>query len=114
MAKRKHPANMKKKNLSPIWIILAVAILVIGVFVYRGVREISGNPIYTSQDQVPRISGEEAALAVREQGAILLDTRTDGQFEVSHIDGAIKLPLADLDQVMKTLDKDVWYITYCT
>lgn len=114
MAKRKLPANMKKKNLGPIWIILAVAVLVVGVFVYRGVREISGNPIYTSQDQVPRISGEEAARAVNEQGAILLDTRTDGQFEVSHIDGAIKLPLADLDEVMKTLDKDAWYITYCT
>ena len=67
MAKRKLPANMKKKNLSPIWIILAVVVLVIGVFVYRGVREISGNPIYTSQDQVPRISGEEAARAVNEQ-----------------------------------------------
>ena len=114
MAKRKLPANMKKKNLSPIWIILAVVVLVIGVFVYRGVREISGNPIYTSQDQVPRISGEEAARAVNEQGAVLLDTRTDGQFEVSHVDGAIKLPLDDLDEVMKTLDKDIWYITYCT
>lgn len=114
MAKRKLPTNMKKKSLGPIWIILAVVVLVIGVFVYRGVREISGNPIYTSQDQVPRISGEEAALAVREQSAVLLDTRTDGQFEVSHIEGAIKLPLAELDEVMKTLDKDVWYITYCT
>ena len=65
-------------------------------------------------DQVPRLSGEEAARAVIEQGAILLDTRTDGQYEVSHIEGAIKLPLAELDQVMKTLDKDAWYITYCT
>jgi hypothetical protein len=114
MAKRKLPANMNKKNLGPIWIILAIVVLVIGVFVYRGVREITGNPIYTSQDQVPRLTGEEAAQAVREQGAILLDTRTDGQFEVSHIDGAIKLPLAELDEVMKTLDKDAWYITYCT
>ena len=56
MAKRKLPANMKKKNLSPIWIILAVVVLVIGVFVYRGVREISGNPIYTSQDQVQELA----------------------------------------------------------
>ncbi|MBP7212829.1 MAG: hypothetical protein KBA03_01215 [Anaerolineaceae bacterium] len=114
MAKRKLPANMKKKNLGPIWIILVIVVLVVGVFVYRGVREISGNPIYTSQDQVPRLTGEEAALAVREQGAVLLDTRTDGQYEVSHIEGAIKLPLAELDEVIKTLDKDVWYITYCT
>ena len=114
MAKRKLPANMNKKNLGPIWIILAIVVLVIGVFVYRGVREITGNPIYTSLYQAPSLSGEEAAQSVREQGAILLDTRTDGQFEVSHIDGAIKLPLAELDEVMKTLDKDAWYITYCT
>jgi xanthosine utilization system XapX-like protein len=114
MAKRKLPASMKKQKMTPIWIIIGLVVVVIGIFAYRGVRQLSGNPLYLSQDDVPRVTGEEAARAVREQGAILLDTRTDGQFEMSHVEGAIKLPLAELSEVMKTLDKDAWYITYCT
>ena len=35
MARRKLPTNMKKQNLTPIWIILAIVVVVVGLL-YRG------------------------------------------------------------------------------
>ena len=42
MAPRKLPVQVKKQNLTPIWIILAVVVVVIGVFVNQGIRELRG------------------------------------------------------------------------
>lgn len=112
MARRKLPIQTKKQNLTPYWIVMAV-LIVVGVFVYQGLRQLSGNPILKSQDDVPRVTGVEAREAVEQQGAILLDVRSAGQFEVSHIEGAIRVPLEEIEDHLPNLDKDAWYITYC-
>ena len=114
MARRKLPKDIKKQNLTPVWIILAVVVFVVGALVYQGVRELSGNPILSSQDDVPRMTVEEVRDAVENHGAVLLDVRTEGQFAASHITGAISTPVTDLDAYVSGLDKDAWYITYCT
>ena len=113
MARRRLPIKLKKQNLAPVIAVIAVVVIVIGIFVYQGVRDLSGNPIIRSQDDVPRVTAQQAVDAV-EQGAILLDTRLASQFAASHIEGSINIPLTELDAVMPTLDKDAWYITYCT
>lgn len=113
MARRKLPFKTKKTNLTPLWIILGV-VAVIGLFVYQGIRQLSGNPILKSQDEVPRLTGQEARVAVEQQGAILLDVRSSGQYEVNHIEGSLRVPLDIIDEFLPTLDKEAWYITYCT
>lgn len=114
MAKRKLPIKVKKQNLTPIWIILAVVAVVIGVFVNQGIRELSGNPILQSQDDVPRMSVAEVQQAMQNEGAILLDVRTAEQYTASHVQGALSVPVSDIDSYLDGLDKSTWYITYCT
>ena len=114
MARRKLPIQEKKQNLTPIWIIMVVVAVVVGVFVNQGIREINGNPILLSQDDVPRISVPEVLQAVQNEGAILLDVRTAEQYAASHVSGALSVPLADIDSYLAGLDKEAWYITYCT
>ena len=117
MARRKLPIQVKKQNLTPIWLILAVVAVVVGVFVNQGIRELRGNPILLSQDDVPRMTVPEVLQAMQNEGAILLDVRTAGQYAASHVRGALSAPVAETDAfelVLAGLDKDAWYITYCT
>jgi len=114
MARRKLPIKVKKQNLTPIWIILAVVAVVVGVFVNQGIRELSGNPILQSQDDVPRMSVAEVQQAMQNEGAILLDVRTAEQYTASHVQGALSVPVANIDSYLDGLDKSTWYITYCT
>lgn len=117
VARRRLPINTKKQNLTPMWIILAVVVVVIGVFVYQGVRDLSGDPILLSQDDIPRVTVTEVQNALANEGAILLDVRTAEQYAASHVLGALSVPVADADLFDLTiagLDKNAWYITYCT
>lgn len=114
MARRKLAIEPKKNKLIPLWIVLGVVAIFIGLFLYRGARSLSGNPILTSQEDVPRLSAAEAIDAIQNQGAILLDTRAASQYEVSHIEGALNVPLEQLESYLSDLEKETWYITYCT
>ena len=114
MAKRRLPIREKKNKLTPIWIILVVVIVVVAVFVYQGLRELSGNPILRSQDDVPRGTVAEVQQALQNEGAILLDVRTAEQYAASHVRGALSVPLAEIESFLPGLDKETWYITYCT
>jgi len=114
MAKRRLPIQAKKNKLTPIWIILVVVIVVVAVFVYQGLRELSGNPILRSQDDVPRVTVAEVQQALQNEGAILLDVRTAEQYAASHVRGALSVPLAEIEYFLPGLDKRAWYITYCT
>ncbi len=117
MARRKLPIQVKKQSLTPIWIILAVVAVVIGVFVNQGIRQLRGNPILLSQDDVPRLTVAEVQKALQDEGAILLDVRTSEQYAASHVRGALGVPVAETDSFdayIAGLDKDAWYITYCT
>lgn len=114
MAKRRLPIRVKKNKLTPIWIILAVVVVVVGVFVYQGIRELSGNPILRSQDDVPRLTVAEVQQAMQNEGAILLDVRSPEQYAASHVRGALSVPLGEIESYLPELDKEAWYIIYCT
>jgi len=112
---QKPAKKVKQKNIPLPVILLVAAVLVgLGVLVYQGVRELSGNPIIKSQDDVPRLSVQEAYQAVRDGKAVLVDTRSAEQFAAQHASGAINLPLDSLETNLAALDPDQWYITYCT
>ncbi len=111
--KRQIPRH-KKKSLSPIYLLGAIIVLALGFIIYRGIRKETGNPILLSSSDVPRISAADAIAAVREQGAILVDTRTASQYDLGHAWGSISLPFIEIDSWIDTLDKEAWYITYCT
>jgi hypothetical protein len=65
---------------------------------------------------VPRISLEEAQAALESGEAIIVDVRSSGAFEASHVAGAISVPLGVIEQDLANvpLTNDKWIITYCT
>ncbi len=111
--KRRIPQQNKNKLL-PIYLVVAVTVLALGFMIYRGIRKETGNPIIMSASDVPRISAADAIAAVRDQGAILLDTRAASQYEAGHAVGSIGMPFVEIESWIDTLDKDAWYINYCT
>jgi rhodanese-related sulfurtransferase len=52
------------------------------------------------------------------EGGLLIDARTPELFEVGHIEGAISLPLVDIEDVLsdfiRRIDKDRIVVTYCS
>ena len=75
----------------------------------------SGDLPLTEAD-VPRVSPEEAKAALDSGAAIIVDVRPPGDFEASHVGGAVNIPLAEIENnpTGLTLDKEQWIITYCT
>jgi hypothetical protein len=75
----------------------------------------SGDLPQTEAD-VPRITVEEARVAFESGAAIIVDVRSPGAFEESHIAGAISVPLGAIERDLANLplQKDQWIITYCT
>ena len=109
----------KKKNqaLIPVLIFVVVFGLSIGgLILAQNLRKAEiENPVeYTSQDDIPRLTPEEAYQAVQESEAVLVDTRSESQFEAQHAAGAINVPIDLIDSYLVELDKNTWYITYCT
>lgn len=60
-----------------------------------------------------RIPGTEARDLVAD-GALLLDVRSEGEFEQGHIDGAVNIPIQDLmERIGELGEKDDQIVVYC-
>ena len=109
----------KRKNrlLLPILLFVAVLILSIGgLILANNLRQarIANPGEITNQDDIPRVTPKEAYEAVTNGEAVLVDTRSEAQFQAQHAVGAINLPVDQADSLVTELDPDTWYITYCT
>ena len=69
-----------------------------------------------TEAEVPRVSLEDARVAIESGDAIVVDVRSDAAYAVSHIPGAINIPLSEIESnpTGLNLDRDKWIITYCT
>jgi rhodanese-related sulfurtransferase len=63
-------------------------------------------------DEVREVSREEAKKMV-EEGAQLIDVRADHEWEMGRIEGATHLPLAELSERVREIDKDRPVVLYC-
>lgn len=61
---------------------------------------------------VPRVSGDEAR-ALLDQGAILLDVRTAGEFARDALPGALNIPVSSLGRRLEDLPRDRAVVVYC-
>jgi rhodanese-related sulfurtransferase len=62
------------------------------------------------------ITAEEAKIIMdSEEGYIILDVRTQEEYDQGHIPGAVCFPLADIECKAKVFipDKDTMYLIYC-
>src|ERR1043165_2384885 len=67
----------------------------------------------TPLDSARRIPREEAMKLVAEHKAVYIDVRSKEQYDISHIKGAINIPLAELPNRWRDLPVGKFLITYC-
>jgi hypothetical protein len=110
---------MRKKRSLPLLILLFGGVLILSIlalaFIPRllSTREVNPENI-TNQDQVPRVTVDEAYEAMVSGEAVLVDTRSEAQFASSRAAGAINIPIDQVELRLGELDPDTWFITYCT
>jgi 3-mercaptopyruvate sulfurtransferase SseA len=63
---------------------------------------------------VPRINATDAKARVDSGKAVLVDVRSQGEFDTAHAQGALFLSLADLEARYRELPQNVELIFYCT
>lgn len=90
---------MKPKTL--IWIVVAVAVVALGVLLLRP----SGGGISNVD-----AAGAQAAI---DAGAQVIDVRTPGEFQMGHIPGAVNVPVDQLEAEAQSWDKEATYLIYC-
>ena len=77
---------------------------------------LSSSCIFSKGEGYKRISMDEAkTLMEKEEGYILLDVRTKGEYESGYIPGAINTPLSDIDEKIISFlpDKSQMILVYC-
>ena len=67
----------------------------------------------TSLESARRIARDEATKMVKEGKAVYVDVRGKDQYDISHIKGAISVPLGELQSRWKDLPPGKFLITYC-
>ena len=92
-----------------VWVAMAV---VVGL--YLMVRQRIRSPVVPEGPPQPgaRVAGVQARALV-EEGALLLDVRSPGEFSMGHIEGARNLPVQELGAKLDTLDKAQPIVVYC-
>ena len=66
-----------------------------------------------SVDKIQSITPEMLQENIHAHKTIVLDVRRPGEFETSHIQDAISIPLAELEHKLTTLDKNKTYDIHC-
>jgi hypothetical protein len=73
------------------------------------------SPPQNAEDKIPRVKVDEAKKLIAEGKAIIIDVRGADAYKMSHIKGALDVPLTKLDTgEMKDLPKDKLIIAYCS
>ncbi|MBS1153906.1 MAG: rhodanese-like protein [Myxococcaceae bacterium] len=60
------------------------------------------------------VDGKTARALVKDQKALLLDVRTDDEFKARHLEGAVNIPVEDLEKrIAELTDKKRPVVVYC-
>ena len=116
---------MAKQNstITRNWILLIAfgGVLLLAAAVLLALITNQNQPAQTNQQTtsdpvaaVPRITLADAKSAFDQDSAVFLDVRTDQDYQLSHIPGAIHIPYNELPQRLNELDPAVEIITYCS
>ena len=64
--------------------------------------------------EADRIEAGEAKALFEKGQAVMVDVRGKDAYDMSHVDGALSMPLMELDAHLAQLPKDKMIVTYCT
>lgn len=64
-------------------------------------------------DPIESIPASEFAQRIGENDTTILDVRKEGEYKSEHLEGAINLPLDEVNEQLQTLDKEQPYFVHC-
>lgn len=64
-------------------------------------------------DSIRNMSPDEVARAIKKEEILLIDVREDLEFQRGHINGAIHIPLRELEYRREEIPRDKKVILYC-
>lgn len=119
-------ANQQKKKVKSAWhrygfwmlgVALGITLIAIGIIAFPvgGNSYISSTTATINPSEIPRIS----ARAVKDKldagsNLVIIDTRSEAEYEQAHIAGAISMPLERIAQRYSELNIYDDIVTYCT
>ena len=102
--------------MRPVHVVAALAaLLLVGAFLLRpgaSSEPIGGEAGASATSAPQRIDGPAARQKVA-AGATLLDVRTPGEYAERHVDGALNVPVQELEQRLGDVPRDRPVVVYC-
>ncbi len=101
------------------WVLgIALAALLVSAGVTIGIiasqDSDTGSPSISNPSEIPRISvGEVKARLDAGSNIVIVDNRSERSYEISHIAGAIFMPVGEIDQRYSELSGYDEIVTYC-
>ena len=87
----------------------ALALLALGALATPSLVRAAGAPA-----DAPRVAAEEAVKMAARGEAVILDVRGKSDYDLEHAEGAISIPLGELEARIGELPKDKYVAAYCT
>jgi len=116
MPKKVKKQQRKSSSIIPIIMIGVGAVLFVAFLVWAAInseRQVN-SAAQGPNPNIARVTLEDSKAAFDSQSAVFLDVRDQASYEVSHIPGAINIPVGEIQRRAGELNKDDWIITYCT
>jgi len=104
-AKKKSTANSSSMKKALPWIIVGIVVIVIGVLLFKPSANSAGGGF--------RDVDSAGLLAAQKAGAQVVDVRTQGEYAMGHIKGAVNVPVDELQNAAANWDRDKDYVLYC-
>ena len=102
----------KQSAALPVLLMVVGALLIFGAGVWFLYILPAGSSVEVNEDQVPRLSVEEAKAAYDTGSVIFVDVRDAESYARGHIKGALSIPMEELSSRMDELDPSAWIVTY--
>lgn len=118
MSKRvKKTGKVKKTQRFPIWLILGVALVILGVIgvmaLQPQIQTASAQTGVLENDGLPREVSVAQAAEMRSDGAFMLDVREQSEWNELHVPDSTLIPLGTLPQRMNEVPKDQEVVIIC-
>lgn len=116
--KRSTVRSYKRNSNLPFILIGLGVLLLLGVLIWQAISgraPVASNPGGNIPlPDIERVSLADSKAALDQNQAIFLDVRDEASYNLSHIPGAVNIPLSEISSRASELDPNQWIITYCT
>ena len=88
--------------------------LIAGLALLGFVTGFAGRAAAAGAAEAPRVAAEEVKRLAEKGEVVIIDTRGKDAYDFEHTEGAISIPLAEIENRLAELPKDKLIAAYCT